>query len=45
MDLTEVRWGGMNRIILAQDTERLLAVVNAIMNIHVPYKAGNFWII
>ena len=45
MDLTEVGWGGMNWVLLAQDTERLRAVVNAIMNLRVPYNARNFWII
>jgi hypothetical protein len=45
MDLTVLGWGGMNWIVLAQDTERLRAVVNAIMNLRVPYNAGNFWII
>jgi hypothetical protein len=46
MDLTEVGWeGGMNWIVLVQDTESLRAVVNAIMNFRVSYNAGNFWII
>jgi hypothetical protein len=45
MDLTEVTWGGMNWVVLAQDTERLRAVVNVIMNLRVPYNAGNFWTI
>ena len=32
----------MDCIDLAQDTERLRAVVNAIMNLRVPSNAGNF---
>jgi hypothetical protein len=35
MDLTEVGWG-KDWIDLAQDKERLRAIVNAIMNIGVP---------
>jgi hypothetical protein len=35
MDLTEVGWG-KDWIGLAQDTERLRAIVNAIMNLRAP---------
>ena len=32
----------MDRIYLAQDMDRLRAVVNAVMNLWVPYNVGNF---
>jgi hypothetical protein len=41
MDLQEVGWG-MDWIGLVQDRDRRQAVVNAIMNFHVPYNAGKF---
>ena len=34
--------GGMEWIDLAQDRERLKALVNAVMNLRVPLNAGNF---
>jgi hypothetical protein len=40
--LQEVGWEGMGWIDLDQERDRLLAVVNAIMNLRVPYSAGNY---
>jgi hypothetical protein len=36
MDLQEVGWGLVDRIEMAQDRERLLAVVSVVMNFWVP---------
>jgi len=41
MDLQEVGWRGVNWIDLAQDRERWQALVNVVMNLRVPYNAGN----
>jgi hypothetical protein len=36
MDLQEVGWGGTDWIDLAQDRDRLWALVNMVMNLQVP---------
>jgi hypothetical protein len=42
LDLRKIRWEGVDWIHLAQDRDRWRAVVNTVMNLRVPWKAGNF---
>jgi hypothetical protein len=42
MDLREIGWHGMDWIDLAQDRNQWRALVNAVMNLRVPYYAGKF---
>jgi hypothetical protein len=40
MDLLEIGWCGRDWIALAQDRDKWRALVNAVMNLRVPYNAG-----
>jgi hypothetical protein len=42
MNLKEMGGGGMDWIDLAQDRDKWRALVNTVMNLHVPYNAGKF---
>jgi hypothetical protein len=42
MDLRETGWDGRDWIDLAQDRDQWRALVNAVMNLWVPYNAGKF---
>jgi hypothetical protein len=40
IDLREIGWAGVDWIYLAQDRDKWRALVNAIMNIRVPFLFG-----
>jgi len=42
MDLTEIRWEGVNWIYLDQDRDQCWAVVNTVISLMVPQKGENF---
>jgi len=42
MDLREIGWVVVNWIHLAQDLGQWWALMNTVINLRVPYKAGNF---
>jgi hypothetical protein len=42
IDLTEIRWGGMDLIDLAQDRDRWMTFMNTVLNLRVPYIVGKF---
>jgi hypothetical protein len=42
MDLQEVGWWGIDWIDLAQYRDGWRALVNTVMNLRLPYNAGNF---
>jgi hypothetical protein len=42
-DLQEIGLRGMEWIDVAQDRDRQQTLVNAVMNLHVPQNAGNFF--
>jgi hypothetical protein len=44
MDLWKIVWELMNWMHLAQDSYQWRSLVNTVMNLRIPYKAGNFLI-
>jgi hypothetical protein len=42
MDLQKMEFDGMDWIDLVQDRDMWRAIVHAVMNLRVPYSAGNF---
>jgi len=43
MDLTKIRWKGVDWIDMVQYRDKWWAVVDTGMNSQVPFNAGNFW--
>jgi hypothetical protein len=43
MYLREMGWGGMEWTDLAPGRDQWRALVNTVMNLHVPQNVGNFW--
>jgi len=41
-NLREMEWEGVGRMYLTQDSDQRRIVVNTVMNLRVPQKAGNF---
>ena len=44
MELQEVGFGGMDRIGLAQDKDRFLALVSAVTNLWISHNGGIYWL-
>jgi hypothetical protein len=44
MDPREIQWESVDWIHLTQDTDQRRALVNTVMNLQVPYEAGNYLI-
>jgi hypothetical protein len=42
IDLEEIEWGGMDWIHLDYDRNQWSSLVNAVMNLRVPYNSGKF---
>jgi hypothetical protein len=42
MDLREIGWDGVDGIDMPQDREQWKALVNTVLNLRVPYNAGEF---
>jgi hypothetical protein len=42
MDLGEIGWEGVDWMVLAQDRDQWRALVNTVVKLRVPQKAGNF---
>jgi hypothetical protein len=42
MDLREIRWGGMDIIVLAEYRDQWRALVNTAMNLRIPWNVGKF---
>jgi hypothetical protein len=42
MVMTEIRWGGVDWIDLAEDRNQWKALVNTVIKLRVPYHVGKF---